>query len=105
MANFDVRGTDDEIRATMDDLRAHDVDILTFGQYLRPTLNHLAVERWVHPDEFARYREWGLERGFVEVAAGPLVRSSYRADRILEKNNLGLPISAAVQNSIPIKTL
>ena len=96
---------DDEIRTTMDDLRARAVDILTLGQYLRPTLNHLAVERWVHPDEFARYREWGLERGFVEVASGPLVRSSYRADRILEKNNLGLPTHAALPNAIPIKTL
>ncbi len=82
--------TDDEIRLTMDDLRARGVDILTLGQYLQPTLNHLPVARWVHPDEFARYRQWGLARGFIEVASGPLVRSSYRADRILEKNNLGL---------------
>ena len=82
--------TDDELRAAMDDLRAADLDVLTLGQYLRPTLHHLPVERWVHPDDFARYREWGLERGFVEVASGPLVRSSYRADRILEGNNLGL---------------
>ena len=82
--------TDAEIAATMDDLRHAHVDVLTLGQYLRPTRHHLPVERWVTPDEFARYREWGLERGFVEVASGPLVRSSYRADRILEKNNLGL---------------
>lgn len=95
--------TDSEICVTMDDLRARDVDILTLGQYLRPTLNHLAVARWVHPDEFARYREWGLERGFTEVASGPLVRSSYRADRILEKNNLGLV--AKNSSTIPIKTL
>ena len=81
---------EDEIRAAMDDLRASEVDVLTLGQYLRPTPHHLPVERWVHPDDFARYREWGLERGFVEVASGPLVRSSYRADRILEGNNLGL---------------
>jgi len=81
---------DDEIARAMDDLRTAKVDVLTLGQYLKPTRNHLAVERWVHPDEFARYREWGIERGFVEVASGPLVRSSYRADRILEKNNLGL---------------
>ena len=81
---------DDELRGAMDDLRAADVDVLTLGQYLRPTPHHLPVERWVHPDDFARYREWGLERGFLEVASGPLVRSSYRADRILEGNNLGL---------------
>ena len=91
--------TDTEIQTTMDDLRAHDVDVLTLGQYLRPTLNHLPVARWVHPDEFANYRQWGLERGFVEVASGPLVRSSYRADRILEKNNLGLAAT------IPVKML
>ena len=80
--------TDDEIRQAMDDLRASGV--LTLGQYLRPTANHLPVERWVHPDEFAAYREDGLARGFTEVASGPLVRSSYRAERILEGNNLGL---------------
>lgn len=99
--------TDAEICTTMDDLRARDVDILTLGQYLRPTLNHLAVARWVHPDEFARYREWGLERGFIEVASGPLVRSSYRADRILERNNLGLAPSSSstAPSTIPIKTL
>jgi lipoic acid synthetase len=91
--------TDDEIRTAMDDLRNVHVDVLTLGQYLRPTLNHLPVERWVHPDEFAQYRQWGLERGFVEVAAGPLVRSSYRADRILERNNLGLAAT------IPVKLL
>jgi len=83
--------TEDEVRTTMDDLRSARVDLLTLGQYLRPTPNHLPVERWVPPDEFERYRQWGLERGFVEVASGPLVRSSYRADRILEGNNLGLP--------------
>ena len=82
--------TDDEIRQAMDDLRHAGVDVLTLGQYLRPTANHLPVERWVHPDQFAEYREQGLERGFTEVAAGPLVRSSYRAERILEGNNLGL---------------
>ncbi len=82
--------TDDEIRATMQDLRERSVDVLTLGQYLRPTINHLPVERWVHPDEFAKYREWGLASGFLEVASGPLVRSSYRAERMLEKNNLGL---------------
>ena len=82
--------TDDEIATAMDDLRRVGVDLLTFGQYLRPTVNHLPVERYVHPDEFARYRELGLERGFIEVVSGPLVRSSYRAERALERNNAGL---------------
>ncbi len=82
--------TDDEIGATMDDLLAIGVDILTLGQYLRPTKNHLPVERYVTPEEFNRYRDIGLEKGFMEVASGPMVRSSYRADRVFEKNNLGL---------------
>lgn len=82
--------TDDEIRRTMTDLRERHVDVLTLGQYLRPTANHLPVARWVHPDEFAQYRQWGLDEGFLEVASGPLVRSSYRAERMLERNNLGL---------------
>ena len=82
--------TEEEILATMDDLRAIGVDILTLGQYLQPTRNHLKVQRWVSPEEFNRLRDIGLEKGFMEVAAGPLVRSSYRADKVFEKNNLGL---------------
>ena len=82
--------TTDELLATMDDLRARDVDVLTLGQYLQPTANHLPVERFVSPDEFASLRDEGLRRGFIEVVAGPLVRSSYRADRVLEKNNVGI---------------
>ena len=82
--------TDDEVLQTMDDLRAIGVDILTLGQYLQPTRNHLPVKRWVSPEEFNRFRDIGLAKGFMEVAAGPLVRSSYRADRVFEKNNLGL---------------
>jgi lipoic acid synthetase len=82
--------TDDEILATMDDLRAADVDILTLGQYLRPTVNHLAVERFVTPEEFERYRAAALARGFLECVAGPLVRSSYRAEQALARNNAGL---------------
>ena len=82
--------SDDELRETMEDLRAAGVDILTLGQYLRPTANHLPVERFVPPGEFAEYRRQGLDLGFLEVVAGPLVRSSYRADQVLEKNNVGL---------------
>ena len=84
--------TDDEILQTMDDLLACNVDILTLGQYLQPTRHHLPVERFVSPDEFNRYRELGLERGFMEVASGPMVRSSYRADQVFAKNNLGLAL-------------
>jgi lipoic acid synthetase len=82
--------TEGEVLTAMDDLRAAGVDLLTLGQYLRPTANHLPVARFVHPDEFAAFRAAGLARGFVEVVAGPLVRSSYRAERALERNNAGL---------------
>ncbi len=81
---------DDEIMATMDDLREANVDILTLGQYLRPTSNHLAIERYVTPDEFDAYRREGLDKGFLEIVAGPMVRSSYRAEQVLQKNNVGL---------------
>jgi lipoyl synthase len=82
--------TEDEILETLDDLKRIAVDVVTFGQYLRPTPNHLPVERYVTPREFECYRQWGLASGFLEVVAGPLVRSSYRADRVFEKNNVGL---------------
>ena len=86
--------TDQEIEETMDDLIKNKVDILTLGQYLRPTLNHLPIERWVTPEEFETYREIGLKKGFLEVVSGPMVRSSYRAERALEKNNAGLGSTA-----------
>ena len=69
-----------EVLAVMDDLRAHEVDILTMGQYLQPSRFHLPVERYVHPDEFAELRTEGERRGFRWVESGPLVRSSYHAD-------------------------
>ncbi|MFZ0009179.1 MAG: lipoyl synthase [Steroidobacteraceae bacterium] len=82
--------SDQEIEATLADLRAARVDIVTLGQYLRPTLNHLPVQRFVTPEEFDRYRERALALGFLECVSGPLVRSSYRAERALERNNAGL---------------
>ena len=82
--------TDAEIATTLADLRAAGVDIVTLGQYLRPTLNHLPVERFVTPQEFDRYREAALARGFLECVSGPLVRSSYRAEQALNRNNAGL---------------
>ena len=81
---------EDELKDCMDDLRSRSVDVLTLGQYLQPTRHHLPVQRFVTPDEFALYREWGLERGFLEVVSGVFVRSSYRAERVLEHNNVGL---------------
>lgn len=82
--------TDEEIIKTMDELRAQKVDILTLGQYLQPTKNHLPVARYVTPEVFLELREMGLQKGFFEVASGPLVRSSYRADRVFKRDNLGL---------------
>jgi lipoic acid synthetase len=82
--------TVEEIIKTMDELRAQNVDILTLGQYLQPTKNHLAVTRYVTPEVFLELREIGLQKGFFEVASGPLVRSSYRADRVFKRDNLGL---------------
>lgn len=82
--------TDQEILDTMDDLRNANVDILTLGQYLQPTVNHLPIERYVTPEQFEQYRQWGLEKGFLEVVSGVLVRSSYRAEQVLQKNNVGL---------------
>jgi lipoic acid synthetase len=71
--------TMDEVRRTMHDLRSVAVDIITIGQYLRPTAKHVAIGRYVHPDEFAQLREYGLRMGFAHVESGPLVRSSYHA--------------------------
>ncbi|MGB0220540.1 MAG: lipoyl synthase [Sinimarinibacterium flocculans] len=70
----------DEIEQVMRDLRAHKVDMLTLGQYLQPSRNHLPVARYVHPDEFERLRVVGEQMGFSHVASGPMVRSSYHAD-------------------------
>ena len=70
----------DEVRAVLQELREIGVDILTLGQYLRPSRNHLAVARFVHPDEFAALKTEALAMGFPHVESGPMVRSSYHAD-------------------------
>ena len=76
-----VGETIDEVEQVMRDLRAHDVDMLTLGQYLQPSKHHLPVDRYVHPDEFDRLGELGHTLGFSHVASGPMVRSSYHADQ------------------------
>jgi len=73
--------TNEEILGVMRDLRAHDVDMLTVGQYLQPSRHHLPVTRFVHPDEFRMFEEEAGKMGFVNAACGPMVRSSYHADR------------------------
>jgi lipoic acid synthetase len=82
--------TNDEIVATMRDLRAHGVDVVTIGQYLQPSSKHAPIDRWVHPDEFRWLREQGEALGFGSVFAGPLVRSSYRADEQRHAAETGL---------------
>ncbi len=76
--------TDDEIRAVMRDMRAHDIDMLTIGQYLQPTQGHLPVLRYVHPDQFAAFERDARAMGFRHAAVGAMVRSSYHADRQAE---------------------
>ncbi len=75
--------TQDQMLRLMDDLRENDCDVLTIGQYLQPTKMHLAVDEFIHPDVFAMYKEEGMKRGFNFVESGPLVRSSYHAERHL----------------------
>jgi len=79
--------TDQEIRDTMADLRELPVDILTLGQYLRPTANHLNIERFVTPDEFGPLSRVGAVLRVFGMRSGPLVRSSYRAEQALARNN------------------
>ncbi|HZZ93513.1 MAG TPA: lipoyl synthase [Usitatibacter sp.] len=81
--------TNDEILAVMRDLREHGVDMLTIGQYLQPSKHHLPVTRYVHPDEFAMFGSQAQAMGFVHAACGPMVRSSYHADR--QAAEAGLP--------------
>jgi lipoic acid synthetase len=73
--------TNEEILGVMRDLRAHDVDMLTIGQYLQPSKSHLPVLRYAHPDEFAMFEQEARAMGFANAACGPMVRSSYHADR------------------------
>lgn len=73
--------TKEEVKGVLKDLKAHEVDMITLGQYLQPSKNHLKVERFVHPSEFDELREFGEVLGFRQVASGPLVRSSYHADK------------------------
>jgi len=75
--------TDEQVYKIMDDLVTHGCDVLTLGQYLQPTKMHLEVATYIHPDKFAHYKEVGLSKGFDFVESGPLVRSSYHAERHL----------------------
>jgi lipoic acid synthetase len=76
-----------EVVGVLEDLREHDCDFLTIGQYLAPSKNHHPVIEYVHPDQFEQYRKIALKIGFAYVASGPLVRSSYLADQALQRDN------------------
>ncbi|MAF35699.1 lipoyl synthase [archaeon] len=80
--------TSDEVVQTMKDLRSVDVNIITFGQYLQPSKQHLEVVEYVHPDKFLKYKELAKELGFKYVASGPFVRSSYKAGELFVKHQL-----------------
>lgn len=97
--------TDDEVLETMRALREVNVDVLTLGQYLRPSPKHLAVERFVHPERFEAWREAGLAMGFSYVAAGPLVRSSYRAAEAFLRGALGARPPAGGTPARPLRHL
>ena len=81
--------SNDEIKAVLEDLREHQVDMVTIGQYLQPSKQHLPVDRFVHPDEFAEFKEFAEALGFVNVASGPMVRSSYHADLQHQGEHIG----------------
>jgi lipoate synthase len=93
--------TREEVLETMRDLRDSDCDILTLGQYLRPSLRHLPVEKFYHPDEFAELRQIGLAMGFKHVEAGPLVRSSYHAHEQVAEVNHPTPVLTSESTALP----
>ena len=76
---------EEEVLRTMDDLRRVGCEVLTLGQYLQPTMDHMEVVEYVHPDQFEYYREKALEKGFLEVESSPLVRSSYHAEKHIKQ--------------------
>lgn len=81
--------TKEEVIQVMKDMREHDIDMITLGQYLQPSKHHLAVERFVHPDEFDELGQIAKELGFTHVASGPMVRSSYHADQQAKGESVG----------------
>lgn len=102
---FGLGETDSELDQACDDLRAYDVDVLTVGQYLRPSMQHLPVERYVSPEEFDTWEKRAKAKGFLYVAAGPMVRSSYRAGeffmRGIIQGNVPADLPDAVKENLP----
>jgi lipoic acid synthetase len=88
---------EDELTASLQDLRGAEVDFLTLGQYMRPSKKHLSIKRWVHPDEFDKFGKLATDLGFKSVASAPLVRSSYRAREFYESAVRAIQASAQLQ--------
>jgi len=84
-----VGETDEQVLDVMRDLRAHKVEMLTLGQYMQPSKDHLAIDRWVTPETFDWFAEEGYKMGFKHIASGPLVRSSYHADKQAHGEKVG----------------
>lgn len=93
----------EEVCAAMDHMLDHDITVLTLGQYLRPSANHLPVVEYIHPDQFAEYKEIALQKGFKHVASGPLVRSSYHADDFRPELDIIGDAEAAVRPSLGLE--
>ena len=94
--------TRDEILEALADMRAHDVDVVTLGQYLRPSRKHLDVARYLPPEEFDELGELAREMGFLYVASGPLVRSSYKAGEYFLANHLARQKAFALRGGIEV---
>jgi lipoic acid synthetase len=92
--------TPDEVRTALTDLLAAGCDLVTITQYLRPSVRHHPVERWVKPEEFVEHERFATELGFAGVLAGPLVRSSYRAGRLYAQAAAARPATAAPAHSV-----
>lgn len=103
-----VGETDEQIMNTLKRLREVDVDVVTFGQYMRPTKRHMKVDRYVHPDEFEKWKEIAEDMGFLYVASGPLVRSSYKAgeffiENVLRGNKVTKAVADLTASESPLK--
>ncbi|HEX7686550.1 MAG TPA: lipoyl synthase [Burkholderiaceae bacterium] len=94
--------TDEEILQVMRDMRAHDIDMITIGQYLAPSGHHLPVMRYVHPDTFRMFEEKAVEMGFTHAAVGAMVRSSYHADKQAEQAGVPIDVPRTAKASDPV---
>lgn len=92
--------TDSQVKQALEDLRNNDVDVVTFGQYMQPTKRHLKVVEFVNPEKFKFWEEYSMKMGFLYVASGPLVRSSYKAGEFFIKNVLKKLKNESIQQNL-----